>query len=194
MKKQKIITTLLTIIITGAVLTAVPSAYAQAPESGTHPNFFQEIITFISQKFGLDRNKVQTAVEDFRKQKMASITPRPSLSPQQLADKEKTRLDQFVKQGKITARQETDILNELAALRTKYNLDTLRNLTPEQRKTQMQAMRDEILAFAKKEGVDSSYVMPGFGLGRGGGLGEGPEGRGKGWGRHYGNLSPTPAQ
>jgi hypothetical protein len=203
MNKQKILLSLTTVIMTGATLFAVPSVYAQTPGAGTHMNFFQELIQFISQKFGLDKTQVQTAITDFQQQKKATITPRPTLTQQQMTDREKTRLDQLVKDGKITGDQENAIIAELAVLRAKYTQDSLKNLTPDQRKTQMTARRDEILAWAKSHGIDSSYLMPGFGMegrgfgmgGRGPGMGGKGMGEGKeGWGREWNEketITPT---
>jgi hypothetical protein len=189
MNKQKMLISLTTVVLTGSALFAVPQIYAQTPGTNPHINFFQELVQFISQKFGLDKTQVQTAVTDFQQQQKATITPRPTLTPQQITDRDKTRLDQLVKDGKITSDQETAIINELAALRTKYPAGSMKNLTPAQWKTQMTARQDEIVSWAKSQGIDSSYVMPGFGMGvRGPGIG----GRGKGWGGHKGNVSPTP--
>ena len=52
----------------------------------------------------------------------------------------------------------------------------------------MTARQDEIVAWAKSQGIDSSYVMGGFGMG---GTGPGMGGRGKGWGGHNGTVSPS---
>jgi len=82
-----------------------------------------------------------------------------------MAAQEKTRLDALVTAGKITSDQETAIINELAALKTKYSATSMSGLTPAQRKTQMTARRDEIVAWAKSQGIDSSYIMGGFGIG-----------------------------
>lgn len=178
MKKYKMDVLLLAIILTGTSLFAIPKAYAQTPGTNPRSNFFQELISYISQKLGVDQSKVQSAVTDFKQQRKANVTPRPTLTPQQTADKEKSRLDKLVTDKKITAEQETKIINELTTLRTKYNPESLKNLTPDQRKTQIQAMREEIISWAKSQGIDSSYVIPGFGFGgRGQGMG------GKGWGK-----------
>ncbi len=185
MNKQKILSSISAVILTGTALVATPQIYAQTPGTSPHMNFFQELVQFISQKFGLDQTQVQTAVTEFQQQKRATITPRPTLTPQQISDRDKTRLDQLVSSGKITSDQETAIINELAALRAKYNFRSSANLTPAQRKTQMTTMHDEIVAWAKSQGIDSSYVMGGFGAG---GRGPGMGGRG----RWKGTITPTP--
>jgi hypothetical protein len=195
MKKQKLLVAISTIILTGTTFLAVPQIFAQSPANNQHLNFFQELVQFFSQKFGLDKTQVQSALTDFKNQQKANITPRPTFSPQQMTDREKTRLDQLVKDGKITTDQETAIINKLASLRTKYNLGSQNTLTADQRKTQTTNMRDEIVAWAKSQGIDSSYVMGGFGTG-----GRGPGGgdndmRGRGnWDGQKENMSGTPTQ
>jgi hypothetical protein len=190
MNKQKMLTSLTVVILTGSTLLAVPQAFAQS--SGTSPrmNFFQELVQFFSQKFGLDKTQVKTALTDFKQQRKASETPRPTQTSQQIADREKTRLDKLVADGKISSDQETAIINELAAIRTKYNIEPGNTQTAEQSKTQMTAMREEIVSWAKSQGIDSSYVMPEVGIGNRPDM----EGRGKGLGGHPGTISPTPAQ
>jgi hypothetical protein len=192
MNKQKIFVSITSIALAGTTLFAVPHVYAQTPESSPHLNFFQELVQYISQKFGLDKSQVQSAITDFQQQKKATVTPRPTLTPQQITDREKTRLDQLIKDGKITSDQETAIMNEQATLRAKYNFGSTDNLTPDQRKTQMTAMRDETVTWAKSQGIDSSYVMPGAGMGGRGVWDLG--GKGKGWDRHNINVSPSPSQ
>jgi hypothetical protein len=181
MNKQKILVSLTTVVLAGSTLFAVPQIYAQTPGTSPHMNFFQELVAFISQKFGLDKTQVQSAVTTFQQQRKTTVTPRPTLTPDQIAAQEKTRLDALVTAGKITSNQETAIINELAALRTKYSATSMNGLTPAERKTQMTAQRDEIVAWAKSQGIDSSYIMGGFGMGdRGPGMGGG---RGKSWGK-----------
>jgi polyhydroxyalkanoate synthesis regulator phasin len=192
MNKQKMLTAISTVIFTGSALLVVPQIYAQTP-GGSHLNFFQELVQFFSQKFGLDKTQVQSALTDFKNQQKANVTPRPTLSPQQTSDREKSRLDQLITGGKITADQETAILNELATLRTKYNLGSQSGLTPDQRKTQMTNMRSEIVSWAQSQGIDSSYVMGGFGNGGNGFRGD--KGMGRGWNNGQSEIaSPAPTQ
>lgn len=161
--KKHIVSVLTVALIAGSLFTVSKPAYA-AQGGMRGGNFFSDFITFISQKFGLDKTQVQTAMQDFQKQKQAMIPPRPTLSPQQMQDAEKKRLDPFVTQGKITQPQEDAIIAELATLRAKYMFDA--NTTPDQRKTQMAAMQNELKTWEQAQGINPSYVMM-FGQGRG---------------------------
>ncbi len=164
MMTKKISISLLTLTFVSMLVFVVPQAHAQGTTNTTRPNFFQGIIDFISQKFGLDKTQVQSAVNDYRAQRKATMTPRPQLSAEDIANREKTRLDKLVTDGKITSAQEQAIITELAAIRSKYSLDSMKNLTSDQRRQKMQQMHDEIVTWAKSQGIDSSYVMPGFGM------------------------------
>jgi hypothetical protein len=55
----------------------------------------------------------------------------------------------------------------------------MKDKTPEERRSQMQAMQDELKSWAQSQGIDSSYVMSFGGMGRGPG---GPGGFRGGWG------------
>lgn len=165
--KNKIVPVFAVALITGSLFIVSKPAYA-ANRGMWGGNLFSDLVTFISQKFGLDKTKVQNAVQDFKKQKEASITPRPTMSPQQQEDAEKKRLDPLVAQGKITQDQENAIIAELATLRATYKFD--QNETPEQRKTQMTNMQDELKKWASDNKIDPQYVLS---FGRGRGMGEG---------------------
>ena len=102
------------------------------------------------------------------------------MSPEARQTSDKKRLDALVSQGKITQAQEDAIIAELATLRAKYPVDP--NATPEQRKTQMTNIQNDIKSWAKINGIDPTYIMPygqgrGIGVGRRGGMMRGNEGK-----------------
>ena len=72
MNKRKILVTITTVVLAGSTLFAVPQIYAQTPGTNPHMNFFQELVQFISQKFGLDQTQVQSAVTQFQQQRKAN--------------------------------------------------------------------------------------------------------------------------
>ncbi|MCX6732506.1 MAG: hypothetical protein NTV98_03110 [Candidatus Roizmanbacteria bacterium] len=165
--KNKVIPVLAVTLIVGSLFMVSKPAYAASKGMGGG-NFFSDLITFISQKFGIDKTQVQNAVQDFKKQKQASITPRPTMSPQQQQDAEKKRLDPLVTQGKISQDQENAIIAELTTLRATYKIN--QSETPELRKTQMTKMQDELKKWASDNKIDPQYVLS---FGRGRGMGEG---------------------
>lgn len=166
--------------------TAAP-AFAQTANNQSHPGFFQGLIQFIEQKFGLDHSQVQSAVQQYQQQRNANITPRPTLTQQQMSDNEKARLDKLVSNGKITSGQETAILNELSTEQSKYNLQSD---SSQQKRTDMQAMQNDLKSWAQSNNINPMYVMP-FGGGMRGGHGMMKGGR-RNWGGSWNKPSPTP--
>src|ERR1700733_7432824 len=90
-------------LVTSVLFAFAPIANAQSTNGQSHVGFFQGLIQFIEQKFGLDKTQVQSAVQQYQEQRKATITPRPTLTDAQKIDMEKTRLDKLVSSGKITS-------------------------------------------------------------------------------------------
>jgi hypothetical protein len=182
MNKQKITITLTTLTLLATVLFAAPVAFAQSTTTNSGGNFFQGMIQFIEQKFGLNQTQVQSAISQYRTQTKPSGSPRPTFNPAQIQAQEKTRLDKLVVAGKITGDQETAIINELNSLNSQYNLS---GLTQAQRKTQMQAMQTALKTWATSNNINIAYVMPFGGMG-------GPRGM-NGRGGFHGQWGPRPS-
>lgn len=178
LKKKLILSLAVLTIISSGFFAAIPG---YAASGGTdNSNFFSGLISFISQKFGLDQNQVKSVVTDYKNQQKQN-------KQENKQNGEKTRLDALVKQGKITSAQEQAIIDELAVLRSKYNPANFKNLTSDQRKQQFQNEQNDIKAWAQTNGIDPKYIMPGFGMAGQGGF--------RGFGERKGNrptVTPTP--
>lgn len=172
--KKNIIPIVTMAAVMGALLLGPTPALATSSTSNSNP--FSGLITFIAQKFGLDQNQVKTAVDDYHTKNQQNMQAN-------MATREKTRLDALVKSGKITSAQEQLILNEQAALKSKYNPANFKTLTSDQRKAKFIAEEAEVKAWAITNNIDPKYVMLGPGLGM-------RNMRGK-MGK-WGNISPTP--
>jgi hypothetical protein len=185
-QKKKALSIIAGILMAGSIVFVSQPAFAATKNPGG--NFFSGLVEYIVQTFHLDKTQVQSAVQNYQQQKKATITPRPTMSPEQRTAAEKKRLDVLVSQGKINAGQETAILSELETLRGKYPVD--QNVTPDQRRTQRQNMQNELKTWAESQKIDPRYVMafdiPGRGMGRG------KNGNGFGFRGLRGRLSPTP--
>ncbi|MGA2911813.1 MAG: hypothetical protein ABSE17_04270 [Candidatus Levyibacteriota bacterium] len=191
MNKQKITVALTILTLLTTALFVAPSAFDAGTTANSHPNFFQGLIQFIEQKFGLDKTQVQSAVNQYKGQVKATITPRPTLSPDQIQAQEKTRLDKLVSSGKITSEQETDILNELTILNTQYPLT---GLTGAQRQTKMQAMQAAFKTWAQAQtpSINITGIMPFGGMGGPGGPRGGVNGGFRGRFGPRPTVTPTP--
>ena len=131
-------------------------AFAQTT---TTQNPMSSLIQSIATKFGLNQADVQ-AVFDAERQKHQA---------QMKANFEK-QLTQYVTDGKLTEAQKQLILqkrSELQATR-KSQKESNTSLTPEERKSQMDAEKTALQAWAKENGIAMQYLMPQGGRGHGG--------------------------
>ena len=180
-------------MVTTLLVTAAP-AFAQTPTpSQQHGGFFQGLIQFIEQKFGLDKTQVQSAVQQYKTQRGASMTPRPTMTPQQMTTREKSRLDKLVSSGKITSAQEQAILTELSTEQSKY-MSSMQDETQSQRKTTMQSMQSNLTTWAQSQNINPMYVLPFGGMRGGKGMMRGKGGHGN-WMHPSGSptVTPTPS-
>ena len=165
MNIKKIMLPAFAVTVIGAGIIGVTPVHAQTVTSTpavSHPYFFNEMVDFISQKFGLDKSKVQSAMTEFHDKKKTEML-------QHMQQREQDRLTKLVTEGKITETQKQAILKKLSSLKDKINADTLKNMTPDQRKQYMQTQRDELKTWAQSQGIDPSLLQPGLGR-RGGWL------------------------
>jgi polyhydroxyalkanoate synthesis regulator phasin len=174
--KKKIVQSLAIFVMFSSMLSMTMPAFA-ASSTNNGGNWFSGLVTFISQKFGLDKTQVQSALNDYHSQHKQTMQST-------MQNREKTRLDNLVKQGKITADQETAILAELAVLQSKYPVAP--NQTKQQRQQNLQNMQNDWKTWAQSQSpaIDPSILMMGQKMG-------GFQGhRGGKWG----NVTPAPTQ
>jgi type I site-specific restriction-modification system R (restriction) subunit len=146
--KKKILP-LVTVIVIGSAVFGLSATQARAE---TNNNPFSGLIQFISQKLGLDQNKVNAVVDEYHTQQQKT-------RQQTAQQREKERLDKLVQEKKITADQQKAIIAKLAELRTKYDPSKTKELAQDERKKQMDAKQAEIKAWAKEQGIDEQYVL-----------------------------------
>lgn len=129
------------------------------------------LVQTIAKKFNLDQVQVQNVVNQYR------VQTRQGRS-KDLTKSREDRLAQMVKDGKITESQKQAIIAELAAVKAKHNPES-KDLTPAERKAQMEDEQVEIKAWAQSQGIDLKLIMPQAGMGFRGG-------------KHQTRPSPTP--
>lgn len=151
--KNILLPVLAVVIIGGTMILNANQVHAQS-----NNNPLSKLVQMIAQKFGLDQNQVQSLVDQFQQEQKQNRV-------QKMKNKEKSRLDQLIQQEKITSIQEQAIIDELAALKSKYNTNNLKSMTLEERKAQFQAMQNELNSWTKSQGIDPTLIMPGFGKG-----------------------------
>lgn len=134
--------------VTGATIFGM--AKVNAEESGaTFPPLVQRLV----EKFNLDTTEVAQVVDQYHTEKVAEREAK-------MAD----RLDQAVTDGKITEAQKVLILQKQTEIKSK--MDEYKGLTPDERKTKMDALREEMRIWAENNGIELPFPGMGFGRGR----------------------------
>ena len=152
--------------VAGALSLGV-GAIAAATPAATRTDRMNSIVNAIAQKFNLNPTDVQQ-VFDAEHQKMQA---------QRQADL-KTRLDQAVKDGKITQAQEDLIVAKHQEMKT--FMDSMKDKTPAERETAMKSQRDALKKWATDNNIPPQFLMPFGDHGRGRGFGPMDGGKGKG--------------
>lgn len=171
-------------IVAGVAGAGVTAIHAAPNDAASRPNPMSNLITAISQKFNLNQADVQKVFEEQRTQMQQQMQAQHT---EQLA----TRLTQAVKDGKLTQAQADLITAKQAELKTFH--ESLKEKTPEEARTALEAKRTELQTWAQANGIPEQYLMGPF---AGGPRGEhGPRGGGRGaMGRGFPGGSHTPTQ
>jgi len=143
-KKKMLFPVMALAVLAGGLLT-VTRASAQ-DSSKPHDVIVQKI----ADKFGLNKDEVQKVFDEEHAARQAEMEAKNS-----------ERLEKLVSEGKITAEQKTLILNKQKELREKHqaNRGNFEGKTPEEMKTQMEAERTALEAWAKENGIATEYLM-----------------------------------
>ncbi len=139
------------VFVTG--LFGATYAYAQSTGNG-----YSSIVQQLAQRFNLNPADVQSVFDQNRNNRLS-----------QMQIQFDNRLTQDVREGKITEAQKQLILQkrrELLAQR-QTNRDLFKNMNADQRKAARLSQRQNLLNWAKQNGIDIKYLFGGFGL-RGG--------------------------
>lgn len=154
MISKKILIPVVILGIAGAAAIGAAGINAQ-----TSTQSHSGLIDAIAQKFGLDKAKVQSTVEEYHK-------TRQEQRKKVMQDKIEEKLTAEVKNGKITEVQKQTILKKIAEIKSSVNFESLKNMTPSERMKLLKDKKAELITWAQSQGIDPSYVM--FGFGRGG--------------------------
>lgn len=147
--KTKILLPAITVVITGIAAFGAMNSFAQTT---TDPQM--SIIQKIAQKFGLNESDVKAVFDEER-----------LAHQQKMQAKFEAKLTQAVTDGKITESQKKLIITKQAEIQKLHQADkdSMKNLTPEERKTKMNEERTALEKWAKENGIDIRYIF--FGMG-----------------------------
>ena len=152
MKNKKILLSLLTVgVIASGVLFKTADVFAD--DNGV----YSDIVSRISQKFGLQESEVQAVFDSVRDEHKEE-------AKQHFED----NLTSLVSEGKITEDQKNALIQKHTEMET--NREDLSDLSHEERHQKMEQNRLEFENWAKEQGIDLSLIHP-MKMGRGEGFG-----------------------
>jgi len=151
--KSKLILLALTLTLVGLAVFGVSQVQAQSSQ-GKYPSIVQKLV----QRFGLKENDVQAVFDEARQERQSQMQARFE-----------ERLNQAVKDGKITESQKQAILAKHKELQEKRlsEKENWQNTTPEQRRQAIQEKKQELESWANQNGIDLKYLFGWFGMKRG---------------------------
>ena len=155
-----------------------------AGNPGNVQNRMSGLVAAIAQKFHLNVQDVQQVFDAQRQQSMQQMQA-------QQGQRMKARLDQAVKDGKLTQSQEDQIIAKQQEVQT--FMASLQGKNPQDRQSAIKTEMDSLKSWAQSNNIPSQYLMP-FG-GRMGGMhgmhGWGRGMMGGGWKGGFGMPHPT---
>lgn len=107
----------------------------------------QSLVDKIATKFNLNKDDVQKVFDQDREEHR-----------QEMQQKLEDRLSKAVSDGKITEQQKTLILNKVQEMQS--NKESLKDKTPEERRSLMKAKHDELTQWAKDNNIPLQYLHP----------------------------------
>ena len=147
--RKKILLTASAIFLGTLVIVGVGKAYAAVQGQG--------LVQMIASRFNLNPSDVQSVFDQYRGQQQ-------QVRQQNLSD----RLDQAVKDGKITQSQKELLLTKFTELQNnrKTDLQNWKNMTSDRRKAARQSQKQDLQNWAIQNGIDLNVLRPYIG-GRG---------------------------
>jgi len=154
--KKAIIISALALTLLGLVSYGTAKAYAQGG-----PNNHSTIIEKLVDRFGLNKEEVETVFEEVRQERQ-----------QQGQARFEERLSQAVEEGKITEEQKQAVIDKKAEMQA--DCQQLKDLSPEERKETMENHHQEMKTWVEEQGIDLTTLPLFLGRGPRGGLGRRP--------------------
>lgn len=133
------------ITVAASVMLLAGAVPALAADSNAHK---PSLIDRIASAFHLNHDDVQKQVQDFRAEKK-----------QDRKAKFEDRLNQAVKEGKITEAQKTVILQKADDM--KSFMESLKGKSPQERRNALKAKHDELVQWAKDNGIPAPFDQVG---------------------------------
>lgn len=140
------------LLVAGATAFGTSPVFAQDLSDSTHSKLVQRI----AEKFNLQQQDVQAVFDEVKNEREVK----------RLASLEE-RLSKAVADGKLSETQKQSILTKYKELmdKRKAEWERLRQLSPEERRAEMEKARTELETWAKENNIDLKYLLT-FKVGR----------------------------
>lgn len=137
-------------VVTAGLVLSTSLAKAQAPEQP-----FSGLVDAIAKKFNLNETEVQAFFDEYHTQHKQDMLVK-------MKEKQAERMSQLVTEGKLTEAQKQAFIAKMEELHSQMeeNKESMKDLTPEQRRTEMQKQHEELKAWAQSQGIDLDAIMP----------------------------------
>lgn len=141
-------------VVVGGLVLSTTLAKAQTP---TTP--FSGLAEAIAKKFNLDQAQVQTVFDEYHDQRRSEMFT-------QMKERQDKRLSQLVSDGKLTETQKQAVLAKMEELakQRESDQDLFKNMTAEERRTEMEKRRDVLESWAEAQGIDPDVLTPRMGM------------------------------
>jgi TRAP-type mannitol/chloroaromatic compound transport system substrate-binding protein len=149
-KKTLLIIGAVTVLGVGTAFTTVASAQSNGGTQDPTSSLVQKI----ADKFNLNKDEVQKVFSEHRDGMKFNMKAN-------MQARHEERLNQLVSEGKITEEQKNLIMNKMKELHEKKasEMETWKDLKPEERRAKMEATRTELESWAKQNGINPEYLM-----------------------------------
>lgn len=161
MNKKSLFALTVGLLVAGSLITAKNISADQEDNPTT------SLVAKISQKFNLNQNDVQSVFSEYHQERQS-----------QRVSQLETRLTQAVSDGKISDSQKQAILAKIQENQADREPGHMRDLSSEQRQSEMENRRNEMDTWLQSIGLDIDTFHELVGMGQGNGRG------GNGRGRH----------
>ncbi|MDQ7814686.1 MAG: hypothetical protein RDU25_02715 [Patescibacteria group bacterium] len=153
------------------------------------PGVFQDrangLVQAIATKFNLNATEVQQVFDEQREQHQTEMQAKNE-------ERLNERLKQAVTDGKLTQAQADAITAKHEEMQA--NMEALKDKTQEERQAAIKTQMESLKQWATDNNIPAGYLPMGFGPGRGGMMGEGHAGGGRGMGKMRGGQGFNAAQ
>lgn len=144
MKRKMIVPTLALAVFLGAGALVTSDVYAEGNSDSKGPQQFAHAIAV---KFGLNESDVTNFLQEQRQVQM-------EMRQQDMQAHQEQILSDAVTAGTITEEQKNLLEDKMAEHRMMHDDENWQDMTPEERRAEAQARRDEFEAWAQDNGID----------------------------------------